>query len=729
MVSEGVSFKSSFVIFIILTILIKNLPKDTRNDTHINQVNIEKLVAAWETCQVKISSVVPKSAIERDLKARQILTPSSKCVLAIRLLNCCLAANLILLCNDVNENPGPDQVNVSEIKGLRIIHLNVCSLCNKMAEIRLFCDRHKPHILSLNETWLDGSFPDNQMSLAGYRLIRQDRDCYGGGVAVYVDELALDFERLEVITDIEVIWFELKPSKGKNILFGAFYRPPNFDAIIFVDKLEEMLRTFARDDIEMVLLGDFNFNLACTASLNTSARRFLRATRRFCLQQLIKKPTRVTEISSSLIDLIFTTKPELYRSGVFPVGFTDHFAIFGVRKLHRVKSLPPKFIRARNYKHFDTDLFKCDISHVPWDIIEMENDPEFAWNLFKDMFMSVADKHAPIIEKRVRERIVKDFVIREVSVAFVVNELTTFKLSKATGLDGITARLLKDSGSVLAKPIAHIENLTITTGQIPSEWKEAKVIPVYKKGKRNDTDNYRPISVLPLISKVMERAIQLQLLNFIKENNILSTHQSGFRKQHSTETTVVSLVDKILDNMDKQKTTGAVFIDLKKAFDLVDLDCLLYKLEHYGIRGSSLHWFQNYLTTRSQRVKFGQDLSDSANVLQNDFNRLVIWLEQNRLVISEEKTKTMLFGTKKKLDAAQDLNIRLYGQNIKQVEQFTYLGVVLDKHLNWKDHVEEMSMNIGTRLKIMSRIRAFLTLEAAKAVYNGLILPIFDYCD
>jgi hypothetical protein len=144
-----------------------------------------------------------------------------------------------------------------------------------MAEIRLFCDRHKPHILSLNETWLDGLFPDNQMSLAGYRLIRQDRDCYGGGVqAVYVDE-AMDFERLEVITDIEAIWFGLKPSKSKNIVFGAFYRSPNSDATIFVDKLEEMVRTFVRDAIEMVLLGDFKFNLACTVSLNTSARRFL----------------------------------------------------------------------------------------------------------------------------------------------------------------------------------------------------------------------------------------------------------------------------------------------------------------------------------------------------------------------------------------------------------------------------------------------------------------------
>ena len=107
----------------------------------------------------------------------------------------------------------------------------------------------------------------------------------------------------------------------------------------------------------------------------------------------------------------------------------------------------------------------------------------------------------------------------------------------------------------------------------------------------------------------MERAVQVQLLTFLKENRVLSPHQSGFRKQHSTETAVVFLTDQILEHMDNQKMCESVFIDLKKAFDLVDHGSVLHKLEHYGVRGPSLAWFCDYLITRSQKVQFKNDLS------------------------------------------------------------------------------------------------------------------------
>ena len=130
--------------------------------------------------------------------------------------------------------------------------------------------------------------------------------------------------------------------------------------------------------------------------------------------------------------------------------------------------------------------------------------------------------------------------------------------------------------------------------------------PIFKSGERNDENNYRPISVLPLVSKVMERAVQVQFLAFLTVHDLLSVNQSGFRKKHSTETAIVHLTDYILDHMDRQISTGVVsVIDLKKAFDLVDHECLLYKLEHYGVRGSSLDWFRNYLRTRTQRVFLG----------------------------------------------------------------------------------------------------------------------------
>ena len=280
----------------------------------------------------------------------------------------------------------------------------------------------------------------------------------------------------------------------------------------------------------------------------------------------------------------------------------------------------------------------------------------------------------------------------------------------------------------------------------------------------------------------MERAIQVQLLNFITDNKILSINQSGFRRNHSTETTVVFLVDNILERMDKRQFTGSVFIDLKKAFDVVNHNYLLYKLEHYGVRNDSLDWFRNYLTTRTQTVNFGNVLSTNSNVdygvpqgsilgpllfilfindlpqclencsismyaddtviyysaailksvqtvVQDDMDKIALWMVDNELLLNESKTKTLLFGTRQKLGEGADFDININGTKLEQVYSFKYLGMTLDYQLNWKEQVESVSMKISNRLKLLSRIRSCLTPAAAKCVYNGLIQPIFYYCD
>ena len=130
----------------------------------------------------------------------------------------------------------------------------------------------------------------------------------------------------------------------------------------------------------------------------------VRMTRVFHLTQIITEYTRITEHSRTLIDLFFTTRPELYCSGVIPVGFSDHCAVFGIRKLHRIKLPPPKTVKARNYKHYDPEIFRADLSRVPWHVIELESNPEDAWISFKELFMSVADSNAPVLTRRVRGR-------------------------------------------------------------------------------------------------------------------------------------------------------------------------------------------------------------------------------------------------------------------------------------------------------------------------------------
>ena len=221
---------------------------------------------------------------------------------------------------------------------------------------------------------------------------------------------------------------------------------------------------------------------------------------------------------------------------------------------------------------------------------------------FNEFFTSVDEKLCGHFKSKTRlpdvltPRVVQNFVLQKVSTNFVLKELSRLKVTKASGPDAITARRLKDAAPVIAKPITYLVNLTISTGPIPAEWKDARVTPIFQSGARNDVNNYRLISVLPLVSKIMERAIQVQFLAFLTEHDLLSDFQSGFRKKHSTETAVVYLTDYILEHMDRQMITGAVYIDLKKAFDLVDHEYLLFKLEHYGVRGSSLDWFRNYLT-------------------------------------------------------------------------------------------------------------------------------------
>ena len=152
-------------------------------------------------------------------------------------------------------------------------------------------------------------------------------------------------------------------------------------------------------------------------------------------------------------------------------------------------------------------------------------------------------------------RAAQNFVLQKVSTNFVLKELSRLKVTKASGPDGITARRLKDAAPVIAKPITYLVNLTISTGLIPTEWKDRRVTPICKSGARNDVNNYRPISVLPPVSRIMERAIQVQFLAFLTEHDLLSDYQSGFRKKHSTETAVVYLTDYILEHMDRQMIT------------------------------------------------------------------------------------------------------------------------------------------------------------------------------
>ena len=191
----------------------------------------------------------------------------------------------------------------------------------------------------------------------------------------------------------------------------------------------------------------------------------------------------------------------------------------------------------------------------------------------------------------------KEFNFEYVPKTFIERELRSLNRNKATGTNDLNAGLLKDVASVIAAPFSFVINLSLPTGIVPSNWKVA-LVPLYKKDDKTESDNYRPISILPILSKILERSVHYQLVNYLKQNNLLSERQYDYRKKCSTELATAYLVHKIRQTADKALITGVFFVDLSKAFDNLEHSRLITKLQSYGIKGQALQWFTDYLFAR-----------------------------------------------------------------------------------------------------------------------------------
>ena len=203
---------------------------------------------------------------------------------------------------------------------------------------------------------------------------------------------------------------------------------------------------------------------------------------------------------------------------------------------------------------------------------------------------------------KVSEKTISDFVI----------ELET---NKATGIDNLSGRILKDRSKVLATPLAQICNLSIKLSTVPDECKIAKLKPLYKKGKKTDPKNYRPISLLPVISKILEKIIHDQAMDIVTKKNILYRFQSGFRKFHSTDSCLLYLQDKVSKEFDSGLLTGMILIDLQKAFDTIDHKILIEKMKCMGFSNGVTKWFECYLSKRMFSVHVENSFSDKAVII------------------------------------------------------------------------------------------------------------------
>ena len=207
------------------------------------------------------------------------------------------------------------------------------------------------------------------------------------------------------------------------------------------------------------------------------------------------------------------------------------------------------------------------------------------------------------------------FVIPEITNTFVSTQLRHLPLKKSIGLDNLNSKVLKLAAPIISRHLVKIINQSINTGCFPLAWKTAKVILIYKKGDPAVKTNYRPISILPVISKIIERHVSDSLYMYISVNNLSHTNQSGFRSKHSCETSLLKITQDWYTSLNNKQVIGALFLDFSMAFDMVNHNILLQKLKIYNFSQGAMNWFNSYLSDRKMCVSFNSNLSKSREVL------------------------------------------------------------------------------------------------------------------
>ena len=420
-------------------------------------------------------------------------------------------------------------------------------------------------------------------------------------------------------------------------------------------------------------------------------------------------------------------------------------------------------------------------------------DPTEIANAFNNFFVNVAAKIKEPVSNASHEKLRNfcksklsentTFSISPIEKEKVLKLLSTMDSSKATGTDNIGPRLLKVAAPYISNDITHICNQSIRKSTFPRKWKEAKISPLHKNGPHDDVNNYRPISILPVLSKVLEKHVHDCLSAYLNEHNLLHKTQSGFRSQHSCETALVHMIDSWLNAMDNGKMVGIVLVDFKKAFDLVDHQILLSKLQLYGISNEALMWFDTYLTNRQQMVSLNNCKSDTEKVtcgvpqgsilgpllfllfindlplyvnnisadlyaddttlydiqtsleaieanLQNGLNQLHIWCKNNGMVLNSAKTKVMLVTTNQKRLRLQNtnLNLQYMDETLKMISSDKILGVFVDNNVSWSNHVMHVCKKISSYIWLLSKIKTFLSQAHRVQFYKSFIQPHIDFC-
>ena len=352
-------------------------------------------------------------------------------------------------------------------------------------------------------------------------------------------------------------------------------------------------------------------------------------------------------------------------------------------------------------------------------------------------------------------------------------------VSKACGPDLINPRLLKEGSHILAHPYAVIFNRSLSLGYFPTSWKEANVTPIFKKDDKSQPSNYRPISLLSIVGKAMERCIHKYLYNYITVNDILTPLQSGFRHGDSTTNQLLHTYHTICEAVDKGKEVRAVFCDISKAFDRVWHKGLLFKLRTIGCSDSIINWFLSYLSNRRQRVVINGQASDWASVLagvpqgsilgpllflifindivkhigcsirlfaddtslyiivdcplqagqllNRDLNAISIWANNWLVTFNPSKTLSMLISRKR--NSVYHPPISMDGVIIGEIPSHKHLGLTFSKTCSWDEHIVNISEKAWTRVNLLKALKFRVSRKSLEKMYFAYVRPLLEYSD
>ena len=359
-------------------------------------------------------------------------------------------------------------------------------------------------------------------------------------------------------------------------------------------------------------------------------------------------------------------------------------------------------------------------------------------------------------------------------VLTIINSLP----NKSTGPNSIPLRLLKDVADLIISPLCNIINLSFSSGIFPDSLKVSKVVAIHKGGSTQEVNNFRPISLLSIFDKIIEKLMHKRLYEFFEEHDILYKLQFGFRKKMSTNHSLMEITEEIKESIDNGKFGCGIFIDLKKAFDTVNHQILLTKLEHYGIRGAILKWFESYLSNRKQyvfhngvasdmeaiscgvpqgsvlgpllfliyvndlpnisdKLKFflfaddtniyyeSDDLIELEKTVNQELRKLSQWLNINRLALNIGKTNFVIFRANKKI--YHTVTLILNRKAIEQKDHVKYLGILMDEHLNWKKQIANVAKKISRGIGILAKLRSYLDPKLLTTIYYCIVYSHLSY--